>query len=120
MVKSIIKSYKAILTGDVFLPSNILNSENLTEQVEKMLEEEIKKYGRENVIPDIEREIEALYDAEEGSELEMLSVDIQALTPKTSNLYTVTFAFEYETVGFLNVVFQLDTLSISNPDLKLK
>jgi hypothetical protein len=99
---SIRRSYSAILTGDINLTSDIINSSDIEKSLEEYLTEMIKIYGREGAIESIQDNIDNLYNNDEDNEIETVDVNIKVLTHKKDNIYTVTFALDYETIGFLS------------------
>jgi len=102
--KSITRTYTAYLNGSLRIPPSVLETEgDIVEEVEKKLTEEIKEYGKENVIPVINDDIIDLWgDFNSDTELINVAISVTSFDNIESNRYQVSFTLEYSTIEFVS------------------
>lgn len=105
--ENILRSYKCLISGNIFIPDSILNSEgNLTKNVEQILEKDIKTYHKDGIISELSEELDqTIYqNPEEQQEIDNINVNIRSLVSliPNGNEYKISFELNINSIGFLD------------------
>lgn len=103
--ESINRGFRGTLSGTIFIPTEVLEG-NVQENIQNMLESDIKEYIHEEMIPELTNEIQSsiFVDSDEDQEIESIDVTIHSLAPVASggNEYKIVFEIDVESRGFLD------------------